>query len=95
MEIVRIHITELKEIKTKFQVKNILLINHKPNKIENILYGFDEKQCDLIRKLLYGLDTINNILNITLNDITYYLINNIDVDDSLKWMNTSKIVSHR
>jgi len=95
LNIVRNRIIEVKNIKTKIQIKSVVSYNHELNKIENIIYGLNEKQYDLVKKLLDGIEIINNILNKILNEMITYKVTNINIDNSIKWMNISKDVSYR
>ncbi|KAG4099532.1 hypothetical protein H8356DRAFT_1307321 [Neocallimastix lanati (nom. inval.)] len=94
LNIVRNRIIEVKNIKTKIQIKSVVSYNHELNKIENIIYGLNEKQYDLVKKLLDGIEIINNILNKILNEMITYKVTNINIDNSIKWMNISKDVSY-
>jgi len=57
-----------------------------------MVFGLGEEQYTLEESLLYGLDSINVVLNIILNEINSYIEENTLVSNSIKWMNISKSV---
>jgi len=74
------------------QFKKIIPSDHEPNKIERMVYGINENQFEIIKQFLYGIYSINTLLNKILNEVKNYIKNNAHLN-TMKWMNISRSVS--
>jgi len=83
---------ELNFVRSNLQFKKNFSSDHEPNKVERMVYGIDENQYDIAKKLLYGLYSINAVLNRILDEIESYIKNNAHLN-TVKWMNISRSIS--